>query len=149
MSIINNVPRRPVLLVILDGFGVNPSKRNNAVLEADETLDKEAGKLLDVAYKLGYSTILTADHGNCEELIDPFSGEPHTQHTTYPVPCLVVDEVNWRLSTSGGLSNIAPTVLELMGLKKPDEMTSRSLLLNQIPGERPKALRQVELRGAA
>jgi 2,3-bisphosphoglycerate-independent phosphoglycerate mutase len=65
---------------------------------------------------VGYSVILSADHGNCDEMVDPVTGEPHTQHTTYPVPCLVVDEVPWRLSTGGGIKDLAPTVLSLMGL---------------------------------
>jgi 2,3-bisphosphoglycerate-independent phosphoglycerate mutase len=76
--------------------------------------------------------VLTADHGNCEEYIDPLTGEPNTQHTVYPVPCLVVDKLNWRLSTSGGLSNVAGTVLQLMGLEQPAAIQGRSLLLEPI-----------------
>jgi len=62
-------------------------------------------------------------------MIDPASGEPHTQHTVYPVPCLVADETQWRLSTGGGLDAIAPTVLQLMGLPIPKQMQGHSLLL--------------------
>ncbi len=104
-----------------------------AVIKAVETLDHEAGRVLDAAVANGYSVILTADHGNCDEYIDPLTGEPNTQHTVYPVPCLIVDSSNWRLSTEGGLSNLAPTVLELMGLPKPEGMKARSLLLEEIP----------------
>jgi 2,3-bisphosphoglycerate-independent phosphoglycerate mutase len=64
-------------------------------------------------------------------MIDPYTGEPHTRHTNYPVPCLVVDKSYWELSTHGGLSNVAPTILELMGIKKPDMMSSRSILLKE------------------
>jgi 2,3-bisphosphoglycerate-independent phosphoglycerate mutase len=61
--------------------------------------------------------------------VDPLSDAPHTQHTSYPVPCLLIDELNWQLSCEGGLANIAPTVLDLMGLEKPHSMTAKSLLL--------------------
>ena len=104
----------------------------NAVIQAVETLDREAGRVLDAAVANNYSVILTADHGNCDEYIDPLSGEPNTQHTVYPVPCLVIDQVNWRLSTEGGLSNLAPTILQLMGLAKPEGMKAKSLLLEEI-----------------
>ena len=132
-----------------NGDMVGHTAKRHAVLEAVETLDQEAGRLLDVAYELGYSALLTADHGNCEEMIDPFTGEPHTQHTTYPVPCLIMDENNWRLSTSGGLANVAPTVLHLMGLSQPAEMTAQSLLLQQMPGERSAMPPPVQLQGVA
>ncbi|MBL1274845.1 MAG: 2,3-bisphosphoglycerate-independent phosphoglycerate mutase [Ectothiorhodospiraceae bacterium] len=103
-----------------------------AAIRAVETLDKEAGRVLDVARDAGWSVILTADHGNCEEMIDPLSGEPHTQHTVYPVPCLIMDSARWQLSVGAGLSSIAPTILHLMGLPVPDSMTGRSLLLKPV-----------------
>ena len=85
-----------------------------------------------MAVKHEYSVILTADHGNCDEMVDPNSGEPHTQHTVYPVPCLIVDKHPWKIATGGGLENIAPTVLHLMGLTRPRGMTAGSLLLAPI-----------------
>jgi 2,3-bisphosphoglycerate-independent phosphoglycerate mutase len=100
-----------------------------AVIKAVETLDEVVGKVLGAAVANDYSAILTADHGNCEELVDPANEAPHTQHTAYPVPCLLIDETTWQLSCEGGLANIAPTVLDLMGLEKPHGMTSKSLLL--------------------
>lgn len=103
-----------------------------AVVKAVEALDREVGRVLDAAVANHYSVLMTADHGNCDEYIDPLTGEPNTQHTVYPVPCLLIDEVNWRLSTGGGLSNIAPTLLQLMGLNKPAAMTGSSLLLEKI-----------------
>jgi len=103
-----------------------------AVIKAVETLDTEAGRLMQHASNAGYSIILTADHGNCEEMVDPATGEPHTQHTTYPVPCMIIDEQTWKLSCGGGLVNIAPTVLQLMGLRVPKKMAS-SLLLEALP----------------
>lgn len=98
----------------------------------------------------GYSVLLTADHGNCEEMIDPMTGEPHTQHTTYPVPCLIIDQDNWQLSCAGSLANVAPTVLQLMGIRVPSAMQAGSLLLKQLPGMgRDAKLEEQRLRGAA
>ncbi len=101
----------------------------DAVIEAVEVLDREVGRVLDAAVENDYSVILTADHGNCDEYIDPYSGEPNTQHTVYPVPCLILDKSFWKLRTCGGLSDLAPTVLQLMGIEQPKEITGKSLLL--------------------
>ncbi|KAG1707800.1 2,3-bisphosphoglycerate-independent phosphoglycerate mutase [Nymphon striatum] len=103
-----------------------------AIIKAVETLDREVGRVLDAAVENDYSVILTADHGNCDEYVDPFSGEPNTQHTVFPVPCVVIDKSFWHLATGAGLSNIAPTVLQLMGLEKPDTISSSSLLIEEI-----------------
>lgn len=107
----------------------------DAIIKAVETLDTEVGRVLDSAVDNDYSVIVTADHGNCDEYIDPLTKEPHTQHTTYPVPFMVIDKSYWRLDTCGGLSSIAPTVLQLMGLTQPPAMTGASLLLQEIPIE--------------
>ena len=69
------------------------------------------------------------DNDNCDEMVDPETGEPHTQHTTYPVPMLVVDRDAWDLASGGGLSDVAPTLLQLMGLERPEPMKGRSLLV--------------------
>lgn len=126
-----------IVVNFANGDMVGHTARRHAVLEAVETLDKEVSRVLQAAENAGYSLILTADHGNCEEMVDPFTGAPHTQHTTYPVPCLILDEVNWQLSSQGGLANIAPTVLQLMGLAVPEGMDASSLLLRELPGKRP------------
>lgn len=139
-----------IVVNFANGDMVGHTARRDAVLEAVETLDQEVPRVLEAAENAGYSVLLTADHGNCEELVDPFTGEPHTQHTTYPVPCLLIDEANWQLSSSGGLSNVAPTVLQLMGLQAPAAMTADSLLLRRLPGVRPEQRsRPPGLRGAA
>lgn len=104
-----------------------------AVVDAVEALDESVGRVLDAAVENDYSVLLTADHGNCDETVDPLTGEPHTQHTTYPVPCLVVDKSRWRLANGSGLSSVAPTLLQLMGLEQPTEMTGTSLLLEELP----------------
>lgn len=125
-----------IVVNFANGDMVGHTAKRDAVLEAVETLDREAARVLEAANNAGYSAIVTADHGNCEEMIDPFTGEPHTQHTTYPVPCMVLDEDNWQLSSSAGLSNIAPTVLQLMGFAPATGMSS-SILLRKLPGARP------------
>ncbi|WP_455218883.1 2,3-bisphosphoglycerate-independent phosphoglycerate mutase, partial [Kaarinaea lacus] len=115
-----------------NGDMVGHSAQIDAVIQAVEALDREVGRLLDAAVAADYSVIVTADHGNCEELVDPNSGAPHTQHTLYPVPCVIIDEQSWQLSCNGSLANIAPTVLQLMGLEKPDQMTASSILLKPV-----------------
>lgn len=103
-----------------------------AVIQSVEVLDREVGRVLDVATAEGYAVIMTADHGNCEEMLDPVSGQPHTQHTVYPVPCLVIDECAWQLSVGCGINSITPTILQLLGLKQPDVMPCHSLLLKPL-----------------
>ncbi len=113
-----------------NGDMVGHTAVREAVLKAVETLDFEVGRLMDVAQTLEYSVLLTADHGNCEELIDPVAGTPQTQHSVYPVPCLIIDKENRSLSTGAGLSSVAPTILQLMGLEIPAGMSGHSLLLD-------------------
>ncbi|MCF6280919.1 MAG: 2,3-bisphosphoglycerate-independent phosphoglycerate mutase [Candidatus Polarisedimenticolaceae bacterium] len=112
-----------------NGDMVGHTAVREAVLKAVETLDHEVGRLMDVAKELDYSVLMTSDHGNCEELIDPVAGTPQTQHSVYPVPCLIIDKENRSLSIGAGLSSIAPTVLQLMGLEIPAGMSGHSLLL--------------------
>jgi 2,3-bisphosphoglycerate-independent phosphoglycerate mutase len=101
----------------------------NAAIRAVEALDHQVGRVLDAAIGAGYAAIVTADHGNCDLMVDPETDEPHTQHTTNPVPFLVVDQERWLLAASGGLADVAPTVLNLMGLPRHPAMTGRSLLV--------------------
>lgn len=139
-----------IVVNFANGDMVGHTAQRHAVIEAVEALDHEVSRVLQAAQNAGYSVLLTADHGNCEELVDPFTGAPHTQHTTYPVPCLIMDETNWQLSSNGGLANVAPTVLQLMGLTIPHEMSSDSLLLRELPGTRPAERdRPGRFRGAA
>ncbi|MCF7996495.1 MAG: 2,3-bisphosphoglycerate-independent phosphoglycerate mutase [Chromatiaceae bacterium] len=100
----------------------------DAVVHAVEVLDQQAGRVLDAAVANGYSALLTADHGNCDMMVDPETDEPHTQHTTNPVPFMVVDKERWVLRPNGTLADVAPTVLELMGLPAAAEMSGQSLL---------------------
>ena len=72
--------------------------------------------------------IVTADHGNCETMVDPVTGGPHTAHTTNPVPVILYGGPSGVSLAGGRLADLAPTLLELMGLPKPDEMTGVSLI---------------------
>lgn len=119
-----------IIVNFANGDMVGHTAVREAVIKAVEALDEAVGRVLDAAQAKGYAVILTADHGNCEELIDPLTGEPHTQHSMYPVPCLIIDQSPWRLRTGAGLSAIAPTVLQLMGIAQPESMQGRSLLLD-------------------
>ena len=102
----------------------------HATIEACEAVDKSLGHLVNALRKVEGTLFLTADHGNCEVMIDPFTGDPHTSHTLNPVPAILFNgPKNKSLSNGGRLSDIAPTILELMDLKPPPEMTGNSLLL--------------------
>lgn len=100
-----------------------------AVIKSVEVVDEKVGRLWDTAVKNGYSIVLTADHGNADMLKDPITGVPHTQHTTFPVACVVKDKYNWQLKNGYGLPSIAPTILQLMGLAQPKGMQADSLLI--------------------
>ncbi len=114
-----------------NGDMVGHTGKKDAIIASVEALDREVGRVLDVARDRQYSVILTADHGNCEEMVDRKTGAPHTQHTMYPVPCMIIDKENWQLDANSGLSAIAPTVLQLMGIQQPATMKTRSLLISK------------------
>jgi 2,3-bisphosphoglycerate-independent phosphoglycerate mutase len=101
-----------------------------AAIAAVEKVDQCVGQIVESTLAKGGSLIVTADHGNCEQMIDPISGGPHTAHTTYDVPLIVVEPGlhSVRLREGGRLADIAPTVLALLGLPKPPEMTGEALL---------------------
>ncbi|HEY4616853.1 MAG TPA: 2,3-bisphosphoglycerate-independent phosphoglycerate mutase [Flavobacterium sp.] len=97
-----------------------------AAIKACEAVDKCVEKVITAALANNYTTIIIADHGNCETMINP-DGSPNTAHTTNPVPIILVDK-NLKEIHDGVLGDIAPTVLELMGVEKPAVMTCHSLL---------------------
>lgn len=108
---------------------VGHTARREAVIRAVETLDNESHRVFRVALERGWRIMLTADHGNCDEMVNPNTGEPHTQHSEYPVPFLIMGQGPVRLGIGRGLADIAPTILDLLGLPRPPEMTGRSLIL--------------------
>jgi 2,3-bisphosphoglycerate-independent phosphoglycerate mutase len=101
-----------------------------AAVRAVEAVDACVGRVVDALRAKGYAALVTADHGNAEEMWDPSTGQPHTAHTTNRVPCILVDDQRRSASLREGgiLADVAPTLLELMGLAQPAEMTGRSLL---------------------
>jgi 2,3-bisphosphoglycerate-independent phosphoglycerate mutase len=98
-----------------------------AVIKAVETVDGCLGRVLASAEKSGCSVLVTADHGNSEMMIDPATGGVHTAHTTNPVPFVAVAAEAARLRSGGSLRDVAPTVLRLLGIEPPPEMTGRDL----------------------
>lgn len=120
-----------IVVNLANGDMVGHTGVREAVIRAVEVVDEIVGELVSVATANEYSVILTADHGNADMLVDPISGAPHTQHTIFPVACMVKDQVAWHLANGEGLSAIAPTVLQLMGLPQPAEMGGSSLLLSE------------------
>ncbi len=121
-----------IVVNFANGDMVGHTGVGDACIKAVEVVDECVGVLTNAAQEYGYSVVLTADHGNCDQLLDPISGEPHTQHTTYPVPCLVMDPANPVLSNGMGISNIAPTLLQLMGIEKPANMPEDSIILGEL-----------------
>ena len=99
-----------------------------AAIKACEAVDRGLGRALKALEEVGGAMIVTADHGNCETMIDPETGGPHTAHTTNPVPVIMVGGPNGASLHQGRLSDLAPTLLDLMNLPKPPEMTGHSLI---------------------
>jgi len=102
-----------------------------AAIKAAEAVDECVGKILDKVKSLGGTAIITADHGNFERMWDTAKNQPHTAHTVGDVPLIVFDEryKGRKLQDGGRLADVGPTLLEMMGLPKPEEMTGQSLLL--------------------
>lgn len=98
-----------------------------AAIKAVETVDAGLGRIADAILSKGGALLVTADHGNCELMVDPVSGNPHTAHTTFPVPVMVIGS-DAKVLADGRLADVAPTLLALLGLEQPAEMTGGSLL---------------------
>ena len=101
----------------------------DATLEAVKDTDTAVGRILDAAAAVDGVALITADHGNAELMFDPATGQPHTAHTTNPVPLILVDPKKrfGTLRGGGALSNVAPTILSILGIEKPAEMTDSLL----------------------
>ncbi|MFJ4443455.1 2,3-bisphosphoglycerate-independent phosphoglycerate mutase [Pseudomonas sp. NPDC089422] len=101
----------------------------DAAVRAVEALDDCLAQVVEAILKVNGQCLITADHGNVEQMMDPYSGQAHTSHTLNPVPLILVgrDTRNTRL-TNGRLCDIAPTLLQMMALPKPEQMEGRSLL---------------------
>ena len=109
-----------------------PATIAEAAIKAVETVDECVGKIVKIIEKKKGNLLITADHGNAEQMIDYKTGEPHTAHTTNPVPIILITEnQKIKLKENGKLADLAPTMLDLMGLEKPEEMTGESLLIRE------------------
>jgi 2,3-bisphosphoglycerate-independent phosphoglycerate mutase len=103
----------------------------DAAIHAVEAVDAGVGTIVDAARAAGGALLITADHGNCELMRDPASGQPHTSHTLNPVPLVYVNDADRgaRVRSGGRLCDVAPTMLDVLGLAQPAEMTGHSLLV--------------------
>jgi 2,3-bisphosphoglycerate-independent phosphoglycerate mutase len=115
-----------VCLNFANGDMVGHTGIMEAAIKACEAVDKCAQEVIETGLENGYSILLIADHGNCETMMNP-DGSPHTAHTTNPVPFILIDK-EVKTIKNGILGDIAPTILDLMGVKQPKEMTQSSLL---------------------
>ncbi|HZS08432.1 MAG TPA: 2,3-bisphosphoglycerate-independent phosphoglycerate mutase [Blastocatellia bacterium] len=108
---------------------VGHTGRLEAAIKAVEVLDACLGRVVGSIEGVKGAAIITADHGNCEQMIDPETGGPHTAHTNNPVPFILCDaDFKGTLRQSGALEDIAPTILQLLGVEQPAEMTGKSLM---------------------
>ena len=101
-----------------------------AAVKAIETIDSCVQRVVEAVESQDGTLLITADHGNAEQMVDAKTGEPHTAHTTNPVPLMLVGMENVKLK-SGKLADLAPTMLDIMGLEKPEQMTGESLLVRE------------------
>jgi 2,3-bisphosphoglycerate-independent phosphoglycerate mutase len=113
---------------------VGHSGKIEPTIKAVETVDACLGRIETAVRAKGGAILITADHGNAEMMIDPATGGPHTAHTTNPVPFIVIaDDANqYTLRTNGSLRDISPTLLGMMGLDEPKEMTGTDLRVKRI-----------------
>lgn len=103
-----------------------------AAVKAVEAVDECVGRAVEAIKKVDGQMFICADHGNCEQLIDEKTGEPFTAHTTNPVPFLLVNyDPAYTLRDGGCLADIVPTMIEMMGMEQPKEMTGKSLLVRR------------------
>ncbi len=102
-----------------------------AAIKACEAVDAGLKTINDAVAKLNGVLIITADHGNVEQMVNPKNGEPDTEHTNNPVPFLIVGNsaLNWHVKPEGELSDVAPTICDILSLQPSAEMTGQSLLI--------------------
>jgi 2,3-bisphosphoglycerate-independent phosphoglycerate mutase len=115
-----------VCLNFANGDMVGHTGVMEAAIKACEAVDTCVEKVITTALDNNYTTILIADHGNCETMINP-DGTPNTAHTTNPVPIILIDK-DLKSIKNGVLGDVAPTILKLMGIEQPEKMTQHSLI---------------------
>ena len=114
-----------------NGDMVGHTGKYDAAVKAAECLDECLQKVEIALKEVGGQCLVTADHGNAEQMVDPNSGQPHTAHTTLPVPLVYMGDQKISLKSGGKLSDVAPSLLSLMKLAKPEEMTGNSLIVTE------------------
>jgi 2,3-bisphosphoglycerate-independent phosphoglycerate mutase len=103
-----------------------------AAIKAVEVVDECVGKATAAIKEVGGTAFICADHGNCEKLVDEETGAPYTAHTTNPVPFILFNyEKGWGLRENGVLADIVPTLIQIMDMEQPKEMTGKSLLVKE------------------
>ena len=131
-AVINEIDKDTLDVIILNFANcdmVGHTGIFDAAVKAVEAVDTCVGKVVDKILEKNGKVLITADHGNAECLIDPETGGVFTAHTTNPVPLIVIGEGNVKLK-HGKLGDLAPTMLDMMGLDKPEEMTGESLIIH-------------------
>ncbi len=120
-----------IIVNFANGDMVGHTGNLNAAVKAVEAVDHGVGCVVRSTLRAGGDLVVTADHGNCEQMIDPTTQRPHTAHTTFDVELIVVGETfrGYTLRSGGGLADIAPTLLEMRSLPQPVEMSGQSLLI--------------------
>ena len=119
-----------VIINFANGDMVGHTGVEEAAVRAVEAVDECIGKTLEALDEVGGQMFICADHGNCDCMVDESTGEPFTAHTTNPVPFILYGaDPKYTLREGGVLSDIVPTLIELMGMEQPEEMTGKSLLI--------------------
>ncbi len=125
---VNEGSRDVIIVNFANADMVGHSGKLEAAIKAVETVDACLGEIYKAVRAKGGAMIVTADHGNAELMVDPETGGPHTAHTTNPVPLiLIAEQVPPRLREGGALEDISPTLLGVMGIPQPPEMTGHDL----------------------
>jgi len=124
-----------ILVNFANGDMVGHTGKLDAAIKAVETVDACVGRIVGATLEKGGALIVTADHGNAEQMWNPQTDSPHTAHTLYDVHCTIVDPrlKGTALREGGRLADVFPTVLKLLGLEPPAEMTGQSLLIQPSP----------------
>ena len=131
VKVINDTAFDVIIMNFANADMVGHSGKLEPTIKAVETVDACLGQIYSAVKQHGGAMLITADHGNAEMMKDPITGGPHTYHTTNPVPFIVVSEdaKNFTLRPDGALQDISPTVLSILGIPQPKEMTGDSLLV--------------------
>lgn len=126
---IKNGDYKFILVNYANGDMVGHTGIMDAAIKACEVINECLDKVVAAALENGWTALITSDHGNIEQMIDYHTNEAYTAHTTNPVPFVLIDDATKNISLAeGGLSDVAPTILDLMGIEKPGEMTGKSLI---------------------